>query len=76
MTRSNESAPKARRGNLSKSEMLSVGWPQMGKAQRGLVPDPFVAGARTKRQRNQAAEETKVTKEFGIGITVCATYRV
>jgi len=46
--------------------MLSAGWPQMGELWRCLVPYPFVAGARRKRQRNQRGEETKVTREFGI----------
>ena len=48
-------------GNLSKSETLSADWPRMNETQRCLVPDPFVAGARRKRQRNQQGEETKVT---------------
>jgi hypothetical protein len=52
---------KVRPGNLSKSEMLSAGWPQMGETLRRLIPDPFVAGARRKRQRNQRGKETKVT---------------
>jgi len=38
----------------------------MGKAPRCLVPEPFVAVATRKRQRNQRWEETKVTMEFGI----------
>ena len=33
----------------------------MGKARRCLVPEPFVADAKRKRQRNQQGEETKVT---------------
>ena len=44
-----------------RAKTLSADWPRMGEAWLCLVPELFVAGARRKRHRNQAAEETKVT---------------
>ena len=40
---------------------------EVGRDTSPLTHTSLVTGEKPKRQRNQAAEETKVTREFGIG---------